>query len=78
MLGNPEKFSLVESGILGFGIRNIARGIRNPSSTDKQTGSHKARPGIQNPRLVRIPLHDLNYRGRGWCRDIQRDIISNY
>ena len=25
------KFLLVESGILGFGIRNIAQGIRNPT-----------------------------------------------
>ena len=31
---NPEsgKFVLVESGILGFGIRNSAQGIRNPSN----------------------------------------------
>ena len=30
---NPEswKFLLVESGILGFGIRNLALGIRNPT-----------------------------------------------
>ena len=30
----PEsgKFVLVESGILGFGIRNSAQGIRNPSN----------------------------------------------
>ena len=31
---NPEsgKFLLVESGILGFGIRNTAQGIRNPTN----------------------------------------------
>ena len=29
------KFWLVESGILGFEIRNTAQGVKNPSSTDK-------------------------------------------
>ena len=28
----PGKFPLVESGILGFGIRNTAQGIRNPTN----------------------------------------------
>ena len=28
----PGKFLLVESGILGFGIRNTAQGIRNPTN----------------------------------------------
>ena len=34
MQGNPEsgKFLLVESGILGFGIRNSDQGIRNPTN----------------------------------------------
>ena len=37
---NPEKgkFSLVKSGILGFEVRHSAQRIRNPSSTDKQSG----------------------------------------
>ena len=34
MQGNPEsgKFLLVKSGILGFGIRNTAQGIWNPTN----------------------------------------------
>ena len=28
---NPQKFA-VESGVLGFGIRNRAQGIRNPTN----------------------------------------------
>ena len=32
---NPKKILLVESGILGFGIRNTARVIRNPNSMEK-------------------------------------------
>ena len=38
-----------ESKILDVGIRNLAQGIRNPSSTDKESG-------IQNPRLSWITL----------------------
>ena len=42
----------MESGILGFGIWNVAKesgtslkiGIRNPSSTDKKTGSSTWNP----------------------------------
>ncbi|CAH3120643.1 unnamed protein product [Porites lobata] len=34
---DPEIF-LVESGILGFGIRNTFQGNRNPSSTDEESG----------------------------------------
>ena len=32
-VGDPRcvKFLLVESGILGFGIRNTAQGIQNPT-----------------------------------------------
>ena len=35
-------YLLVESGILGFGIRNIAQGIRNPSNdwTDPESQFH--------------------------------------
>ena len=35
--GDPDIF-LVESGILGFGIRNTFQGNRNPSSTDEESG----------------------------------------
>ena len=63
----PEfgKYLLVESGILGFGIRNIAQGlagilltiglIQSPSSTDKDCypvpGIRNPWCAIQNPRL---------------------------
>ena len=30
---DPVKFLLVESGILGFGIRNSAQGIQNPATS---------------------------------------------
>ena len=50
-----RKFLLMESEILGFGIRNTAQGIRNLSSTDKDwnpvPGIRNPRYGIQNPRL---------------------------
>ena len=36
----------MESGILGFGIRNVAQGIRNPSSTDKEFGIQWLESGI--------------------------------
>ena len=67
---------------MGFGIRNTAQGIRNPTkdwnprSTDKdwypgqflQFGVHQC--GIQNPRLSCIPLHGATpYRNN--------DVIEN-
>ena len=64
-MGIPEIF-LLESGILGFGIRNTVRGIRialttrirNPSSTDKESAGIQCQvSGIQNPRLSRVPLY---------------------
>ena len=68
----PEsvKCLLVESGILGFGMRNKAQRIRNPTkdwnpiqrSTRKNwnlvPGIRNPRRGIQNPRLSWIPLHE--------------------
>ena len=53
----PEsgKFLNMESGIMCFGIRNTAQGIRNP--TDDLNS------GIQNPRLSWIPLHGENIDG---------------
>ena len=46
----PESggFLLVESAILGFEIRETAQGIRNPSSTDKESGIHSVESRIQN------------------------------
>ena len=38
------KFFLVESEILGFGIRNTAVGIRNPSSTKEDPESSSWNP----------------------------------
>ena len=61
------KFLLVESGILGFGMRNTAQRIRNPTkdwnpiqgSTRKNwnqvPGIRNPRLGIQTPRLFWIP-----------------------
>ena len=46
LLSDSVKFLLVESGILGFGIRNTAQG----------TGIQNPRREVQNP-LSRIPLH---------------------
>ena len=70
----PEcwKIFLMESRILGFGIRNTAQGVRNPtndwnqnpSSTDKYgnpvPGIRNPQRGFQNPRLPWIPLHGVN------------------
>ena len=59
----PEstKILLIKFEILGFGIRNTAQGIQNPSSTDKYwnlvLGIRNPQSGIQNPRLYWIPLH---------------------
>ena len=62
----PEsgKFFLVKSGILGFGIRNTAQGIPNPTTDwvsltvwNPVPGTRNPRRGIQNPRLSWIPLH---------------------
>ena len=59
----PEsrKILLIKFEILGFGIRNTAQGIQNPSSTDKYwnlvLGIRNPQGGIQNPRLYWIPLH---------------------
>ena len=59
--GVPEVF-LVESEILGFGIRNIFQGNRNPSSIYEESGVQNPRHGFQNPRLSWIPLHGTNSR----------------
>ena len=59
---HPEsvKIWLMESRILGFGIRNTAQGIRNLLRTDKYwnpvPGIPNPQRGIQNRRLS-IPLH---------------------
>ena len=45
---NLGDFLLVESAILGFEIRETAQGIRNPSSTDKESGIHSVESRIQN------------------------------
>ena len=61
------KFLHVESGILDFGIRNTAQGIRNPPKDwnpiqgssrkdwNQVPGIRNPRLGIQNPRLFWIP-----------------------
>ena len=58
-----EKFLLVETGILGSGMRKTAEGIRNPTyDWNPESKFHWQRirypgPGIQNPRLSWILLH---------------------
>ena len=63
-----------ESGILAFGIRNTAKGIRtsitieirNPSSNDKVWNPlpevRNPQRGIQNSRLSWMPLHGAEHR----------------
>ena len=55
-ISKPGKFFLVESAIQGFGFRNFAQGIRNPTKmgiwnpcpTDKETGIHSLESRIQD------------------------------
>lgn len=55
-----KKYVLVESGILGFEIRNPAQGIRNPWSPESSNGIRNPQGGIQNPRLSLITLHGVS------------------
>ena len=64
-----QKILLLASGILGFGIRNTAQRIRNPSNDwnpesnfywkrlEMDTGIRNPLRGIQNPKLSWIPLY---------------------
>ena len=64
-----QKILLLESRILGFGIRNTAQRIRNPSNDwnpesnfywkrlERDTGIRNPLRGIQNPKLSWIPLY---------------------
>ena len=63
-----QKILLLECGILGFGIRNTAQRIRNPSNDWnpesnfywqrlEDTGIRNPLRGIQNPKLSWIPLY---------------------
>ena len=63
-----QKIFLLASGILGFGIRNTAQRIRNPSNDWnpesnfywqrlEDTGIQNPLRGIQNPKLSWIPLY---------------------
>ena len=69
---NPEsgKFLLVESGILGFGIRNTAQGIRNPTyDWNPESKFHWQSPEsrIWNPRReVHNPGLSLGFPYIGW------------
>ena len=54
MLVKSGKVLLVEYGILGFGIRNITQGIRNPTydwNSESRIQVPLKKTGIQNPRL---------------------------
>ena len=54
-LRNPKsgKFLLVESGILGFGVRNTSQGSRNPITSTTWSPESKT--------ISWIPLHWVNY-----------------
>ena len=78
---NPAKFLFVESGILGFGKRNTAQGIRNPlliaigihfpTSIDKESGIQYLESGIHGVES-RIPdCLGFHYLGR-FRNDISR------
>ena len=56
--GDPDIF-LVESGILGFGIRNTFQGNRNPSSTGEESGIHYLDSRIQH---VTSGIHSVDSR----------------
>ena len=52
------KFLLVESGILGFGIRNSAQGIRNPSNdSNPESSTWNPESTAWNPELSWISAH---------------------
>ena len=58
----------VESGILCFGMRNTAQGIRNPSATNEQR-IQNPQHGNQNPRLSWMLLHGAIYiKKQKYCR----------
>ena len=52
------KFLLVESGILGYGIWNTSKGIRDPTDKDwnQEPEIRNQRREIQNPRLPWLAL----------------------
>ena len=51
---------LVESGIVGFGIRNTCQSIHKPTNDwNLVPGIRNSRRGIQNPILSCIPLHGV-------------------
>ena len=79
-----RKFLLLKSGNLGFGIRNTAQGIRNPTNDcnpesgiqvpmttigNLVTGTRNPRRGIQNPRLSQILLQGATV----WSSSIFRE-----
>ena len=59
--GDPAIF-LVESGILGFGIRNTFQGNRNPSSTDEESGIQYLDSRIQH---MTSGIHRVDSRIQG-------------
>ena len=55
-----QKFLLVESGILGFGIRNTAQGIKNPSNHwNPESKVPLIKTGIQH---MESEIHDVVFR----------------
>ena len=58
------KFLLVESGILGFGIRNTAQGIRNPTKdwNPIQGSSRKNWNQVPGIRCLESGIHGLESR----------------
>ena len=66
-IAESRKSLLVESGILGFGIRNLDWGIRNPAngrirnpaSTDKESGIHSKESRIHS---MESTIHSMESR----------------
>ena len=59
---NPEKIVFMESGMLGFGIRIPALGIRNPANDWNPESLFRTR----NPERIRIPQCGLQNPRLSW------------
>ena len=77
------KFLLAKSGILGFGIRNPAQGIRNLSSTCEESRARNSQSGIGNPGLLWISSaeRECGFRNAGnfclWNKETGKVSFSN-
>ena len=70
---NQRTVFLLETGILSFGIRNttqeiripLTNGIQNPSSADKDSGTHYLESGIYGVESKIQDCHSFSYMERG-------------